>query len=140
MAWLPRMKAATSTSWRNRGSRSSMSTPPAGARLASTVRACRSSGTKIAATVAAPSSMACNPTITVSPQALTACPDSTVPPMKAAEPVPRTQPYSNPWRPLSAGGAAAPRAKASARMGTGPSAAACPRLSASNGHQPCAGR
>ena len=39
--------------------------------------------------------------------------------MKAAEPVPRTQPYSNPRRPLPGGGTAALSAKASARMVTG---------------------
>ena len=55
--------------------------------------------------------------------------------MKAAEPVPRTQPYSNPRRPQPRG-AAAPSAKASARMVTGASAAACPRLSARKGPKP----
>ena len=140
MAWLPRMSAATSTSRRNRGSRSNRRTPPAGARTASVARACRSSGTTSAATAAVPRSRACNATITSSPQALTACPDSKVPPMKAAEPVPRTQPYSNPRRPLPGGGAAAPSAKASARMVTGASAAACIRLSARNDQNPWAGR
>ncbi len=37
--------------------------------------------------------------------------------MKAAEPVPRTQPYSKPRRPLPGGGEAAPSAKASAKIG-----------------------
>jgi hypothetical protein len=60
--------------------------------------------------------------------------------MKAAEPVPRTQPYSNPRRPLPGGGAAAPSAKASDKTVSGPSDAACARLSAKSGHNPCAGR
>ena len=46
-------------------------------------------------TAAAESSAACDTMIEVSPQALTTCPLTSVPAMKAAEPVPRAQPYSN---------------------------------------------
>ena len=94
----------------------------------------------MAAKAAAPSSKACQPTITSRPNALTACPDSKVPAMKAAEPVPRTHPYSKPRRPLLGGGEADPSANASAKIVIGASDAACSRLIPSKIQNPCAAR
>ena len=74
----------------------------------------------------------------VEAQALTACPASKVPAMKAAEPVPRTavlEPAA-----AAAGWRYGRAQRRSIRQdGDGASAAACPRLSARNGQKPCAG-
>jgi hypothetical protein len=64
---------------------------------------------------------------------------SKVPIMKAAEPVPRTHPYSKPGRPLRVP-EADPSASASAKMVIGASAAACRRLIPSKIQNPCAAR
>ena len=75
----------------------------------------------------------------VSPKRSTSWPDSKVPATKAAEPAPRTTPYSNPGE-GGRGRAAASSASASASMVTGPSAAACIRLRANSGQNPRAGK
>ena len=54
--------------------------------------------------------------------------------MNAAEPVPRTQPYSKPWR------RAAPSVSASASTPSGASIAACVTLTARNSQKPSADR
>ena len=68
--------------------------------------------------------MACNATIGSMPYALTTCPENNVPTMNAADPVPRTQPYSKPRRPLLGGAAADPSAKASDKIVIGAKEAA----------------
>ena len=75
--------------------------------------------------------VACATTMDARPSTLTACPDAKVPMMNAADPAPRTQPYSKPTQETPRGLAAA-NANASAKTVVGASIAACRRLIASN--------
>jgi hypothetical protein len=80
------------------------------------------------------SSSACDQTIAPRPQAPTNWPEASTPAMNAADPAPRTQPYSN-------GAAfAAPSASASASTGIGASKAACSSVSRRRAAKPWAGR